>query len=592
LGIVALFNVKQITYKNKPHTSYRAQVTGREEVTKFYQLIQPYLSLAKSQQAITCYQVVKNKLRCNSKHTIPRDVIHLIRDEKYSSGMTWKEIDLAVGAKTGIMSSGLNFRKSNHSLARHRVQNFASQRVAGLQPVEATGEVAVAFDSQELNNIANSEVFWDEIVSIEYIGKEEVFDLTIPHNHNFIANDFIAHNCMGKKKLAEMEKHREKFLDGSAKNGVRQEVANGLFDKMVLFAEYCLSYDTEVLTVDYGALPIGEIVEKKLGCLIYTQHESGFLYIQRIKQWHNRGEQEVFEYTLENGSTIKATKDHKFMTSDGQMLPIDEIFERGLDLLDGNSYIVDGYDFKSIIPDSFSCSWYHGNSCSLEIIKFDSHYFIEHQGCTEGYREPIDKEAKLRESKKRYEPGLTDWMLSDQLYYLVDKDEEYSNFSCFVNDCINGYRNITYVRQQQAVDSSFVLEKSKTAKHTYFALNNSIQPSIQLYKFLQETGKFNEEQLLSFSSYLQSRRFANCYREIYAQRTKDITAQKEIFDYIIANPGNVNNIVTNEMIEEFQEQYKTYQQNAEKYGHETIEERRDRLNKERVAKGFNLVRFP
>ncbi len=200
---------------------------------------------------------------------------------------------------------------------QNRVQNFA-----------------IAFDSKELNNIANSEVFWDEIVSIEYIGKEEVFDLTIPEHHNFIANDFIAHNCMGKKKINEMKKHREKFIDGSAKNGVTKDVANKLFDEMVLFAEYCLSYDTEILTVEYGALPIGEIVDQKLRCHVYTRSKNGFIYIQRIEQWHDRGEQEVFEYTLENGATIKATKDHKFMTSDGQMLPIDEIFERGLDLLE------------------------------------------------------------------------------------------------------------------------------------------------------------------------------------------------------------------------------------------------------------------
>ena len=144
----------------------------------------------------------------------------------------------------------------------------------------------------------------------------------------------LLRRCMGKKKLAEMEKHREKFIDGSAKNGVTKNLANELFDKMVLFAEYCLSYDTEVMTVKYGALAIGKIVEEQIKCNVYTVDENGFVYTQPIAQWHERGIQEVFEYTLDNGATIKATKDHKFMTSEGKMLPINEIFERGLDLLE------------------------------------------------------------------------------------------------------------------------------------------------------------------------------------------------------------------------------------------------------------------
>ncbi|MBK1655973.1 replicative DNA helicase [Allochromatium vinosum] len=50
---------------------------------------------------------------------------------------------------------------------------------------------------------AKGDVYWDQIVAIESIGERQVYDLTIPETHNFIANDICVHNTTFAMNVAE-----------------------------------------------------------------------------------------------------------------------------------------------------------------------------------------------------------------------------------------------------------------------------------------------------------------------------------------------------------------------------------------------------
>lgn len=93
-------------------------------------------------------------------------------------------------------------------------------------------------DNLPILNVNSTSQNWEHLISIEKLGFEEVFDLTIRNNHNFIANGILVHNCMGKKKPEEMAKQRETFESGAIKNGYDIDLAIHLFNLMEKFAEY------------------------------------------------------------------------------------------------------------------------------------------------------------------------------------------------------------------------------------------------------------------------------------------------------------------------------------------------------------------
>ncbi len=61
-------------------------------------------------------------------------------------------------------------------------------------PGQENEEGSILDKYTSLEGLDDRQVYWDEIVSIEYTGDKQVYDLTIPDTHNFVANDICVHN--------------------------------------------------------------------------------------------------------------------------------------------------------------------------------------------------------------------------------------------------------------------------------------------------------------------------------------------------------------------------------------------------------------
>ena len=61
-------------------------------------------------------------------------------------------------------------------------------------PLEA--RAAAVLHDADLDMLATNDVFWDEIVEVQDLGAQEVFDATVDGVHNFVADGVIVHNSI------------------------------------------------------------------------------------------------------------------------------------------------------------------------------------------------------------------------------------------------------------------------------------------------------------------------------------------------------------------------------------------------------------
>ncbi len=84
---------------------------------------------------------------------------------------------------------------SQRKMAAMRGTSYGGSSHFSFAPSRSTlAHYAELLDDDSLRQASNSDLFWDRVVEITPDGEEEVFDLTVPGNANWIADGIVSHN--------------------------------------------------------------------------------------------------------------------------------------------------------------------------------------------------------------------------------------------------------------------------------------------------------------------------------------------------------------------------------------------------------------
>ncbi len=157
----------------KGRDQYHVSVTGKLDIERFAAQIGA-LGQNKVVHQIAITDYIANRPANTNRDVLPREIWRMYAIPAMQ----------AASISTRQMQAALGNAYCGTSLYK---QNLSRERAARLAQVVG---------SEHLAMLAQSDVYWDEIISIEPDGEAEVYDLTVEELHNFVAGDIVIHNSI------------------------------------------------------------------------------------------------------------------------------------------------------------------------------------------------------------------------------------------------------------------------------------------------------------------------------------------------------------------------------------------------------------
>ena len=187
--------------------SYNLRIQGAEDQTRFLSIVGCHGARGeKIPQALKILAVLKANPNVD---LVPWEVRRKVVAAMAEKEVNGRELAAAIG-ETYNGGYLLGTQERRRRFSRPRLTRMAS-----------------VLESDELADIARSDLFWDRIVEITSLGEQPTFDVTVESTHNFIADGVVVHNSIEQDADMVMFLYRDEYYNSDSDDKGIAEVIVG-----------------------------------------------------------------------------------------------------------------------------------------------------------------------------------------------------------------------------------------------------------------------------------------------------------------------------------------------------------------------------